>query len=69
MRKYSCVLMALVSDIEEVGWQYPAYASGEDGGFFNRDDAMKYLGNTPVSYFGSSSEAVQVLLTAFGLEG
>lgn len=69
MVKYSCALLALIDDIDEVVWVYPADDTGDNGGAFNRNDAMKLLNDTPVTYYTVSADGIQLLLTELGLEG
>ena len=69
MVKCSCVLLALIDDIDEVGWTYPADETGDTGSFFTRADATKLLGKIPVSYYSVSANGIQLLLTELGLEG
>lgn len=67
MVKYSCVILALIENADEVGWSYPADETGDTGGYFTREDAQKLL-NVPVEYYSESAEGIQLLLTELGLD-
>ncbi len=66
MVKYSCMLLALTEDADEIGWEYPANDSKDTGGYFTREDARKFLG-TDVSEYAKSAEGIQLLLNELGL--
>ena len=66
MIKYSCAFLMLVEDVDEIGWEYPAEDSNDNGGYFTREDAKKLLG-TDVALYRQSPEGVQLLLNELGL--
>lgn len=66
--KYSCVLLALIENADEIGWSYPnETGAAVTEGYFTRADAEKFL-KTPVSYYAESSQSIQLLLNELGIE-
>ena len=62
---YSCVLLALIDNADEIGWSHPDGGDGDTGGYFTRDDGEKFLGIS-LSRYASSEKAVQLLLNDTG---
>lgn len=63
---YSCVLLALIDNVDEIAWSHPDGGDGDTGGYFTREDAEKFLG-VGISRYGSSEKAVQLLLNDTGV--
>lgn len=63
---YACVLLATIKNVDEIGWSYPDNGSGDNGGYFTRDDAEEFLGVSPTLY-GNSEKSVQLLLNDTGV--
>lgn len=68
MVKYSCALLALIENADEIEWSYPADETGDTGGYFTRSDAEKLLSGVPAARYSESAEGVQLLLTELGLD-
>ena len=67
MVKYSCVLLALIEDADEIGWHCPSSTGGNEvSGYFTRSDAEKFL-KVNVGRYSESEKSVQLLLNELGL--
>ncbi len=67
--KYSAAIMGLIDNIAQVSWEFPLSDGTTEGSFFNRADAEKLMSlNVPVSDFGKSPTAVQLLLNQLGID-
>lgn len=67
--KYSCAVMALVSDISEVKWEFPTETGAVTGSGFTRADAEKLMNlGVPVTRFAESETSVQLLLNQLGID-
>ena len=67
MVKYSCVLLALIEDADQIGWHCPSSSYGNEvSGYFTRSDAEKFL-NIKVARYGESENSIQLLLNELGL--
>lgn len=63
---YACVLLATIQNADEIGWTHPDNGSGDNGGYFTKDDVEEFLGIKP-SMYGSSEKALQLLLNDTGV--
>lgn len=67
--KYSCAIMALVSDISEVKWEFPTETGAITGSSFTRADAEKLMNlGVSVTRFAESEISVQLLLNQLGID-
>lgn len=66
--KYSCVLLSLIENADEIAWTCPKSDSREAvEGKFTREDATKLLNNTPALRYSETKEGVQLLLNELGI--
>lgn len=66
--KYSCVLLSLIENADEIAWTCPKSDAREAvEGKFTREDAAKLLNNTPALRYSETKEGVQLLLNELGI--
>jgi hypothetical protein len=65
--KYSCVLLALIGDADEIAWSYPDQTGKTVSGYVTRKDAETFL-KVPVKNYAKSEKSVQLLLNELGIE-
>lgn len=66
MIKYSCMILALIPNADEVQWAYKEKPDADEK-YFTKADARKLLNNQDVTAYAVSDKGIQLLMNELGL--